>query len=107
MSADTEIARLKSIMGVRSDSALAGALHINKGTVSMWKRRGRVSSYVMQRAEMMAQHGQLATHDSVERIASDIALLHHRLADTRINAAKLAADLEQLAARVRGLGGDA
>lgn len=105
--AATEIAQLKALMGVRSDTALADALRINKGTVSMWKRRGRVSSYVMHRAEMMALHGQIAAGDSVERIASEIALLHHRLSDTRISPAKLAADLEQLAARARAIGGDA
>jgi len=102
-----EIARMKALMGVRSDTALAAALRINKGTVSMWKRRGRVSSCVMHRAEMMAHHGQIAAGDSVERIASEIALLHDRLADTRINATKLADDLEQLAARARAIGGDA
>lgn len=107
MSALAQIADLKALMGVRSDSALATALRINKGTVSMWKRRGRVSMYVMHRAEMMAQHGQIPTGDSLERIASEIALLHHRLDDTRINGAKLASDLEQLAARARALGGDA
>lgn len=107
MSAAAQIADLKAMIGVRSDSALAEALRVNKGTVSMWKRRGQVSSYAMDRAELMARHGQIAQGESIERIASEIALLHHRLQDTRISSHKLAADLEQLAARTRALGGDA
>lgn len=107
MSAAVQIAGIKALMGVRSDSALADVLRINKGTISMWKRRGRVSEYVMRRAELMAEHGQIAPGDSMERIASEIALLNDRLADTRINNTKLANDLERLAARARALSGDA
>ncbi|WP_303763462.1 helix-turn-helix domain-containing protein [Sphingobium yanoikuyae] len=107
MSAAAQIADLKAKMGVRSDTALANALRISKGTVSMWKRRGRVSMYVLRRADLMAQHGQIAPGESMERIASEIALLSERLHDMRISGARLAADLEQLAARARALGGDA
>jgi hypothetical protein len=107
MNVEAEIRTLKALLGVRSDSALAGALHMTRGNVSMWKRRGRVSEGVLRRAELMVEHGQIATSDSVERIASEVALLHHRLADTRISAARLADDLAELAARARAIGGDA
>ena len=104
MSVEAEIMHLKTLLGVRSDSALADALRMGKCNVSMWKRRGRVSAGVLRRAELMAQHGQIEQGDSLERIASEIALLNSRLADTRMNSAKLAADLEQLATRTRALG---
>ncbi|MDT7533756.1 hypothetical protein OVY48_10000 [Sphingobium sp. SA2] len=107
MSVEAEIGGIKALLGVRSDSALAAALHLTKSNVSMWKRRGRVSVQVMRRAELMARHGQIAPVESIELIASEIALLHHRLEDTRISPAKLAVNLEQLAARARALGGDA
>lgn len=104
---EADIARLKALMGVRSDGALAAALRITKSNVSVWKRRGRVSSYAIRRAELMAEHGQVPAGDSMERIAAEIALLHHRLADTRLNPKALAADLAALAKRARALGRDA
>ncbi|NML88370.1 hypothetical protein HHL26_04730 [Sphingobium sp. TB-6] len=106
MSVEAEIAHLKAMMHVRSDTALADSLRITKGAVSTWKRRGRVSMYIMRRAELMVQHGQIAPGDSMERIASEIALLSGRLQDMRFSSKRLADDLEQLAARARALGGD-
>jgi hypothetical protein len=101
-----EIADLKAMVGVRTDSALAEALRLHKGTVSMWKKRGRVSAYIRNRADLMARHGQIVPGENLQRIGSEIALLSNRLTKMPMNAARLADELERLAARTRAIGGD-
>lgn len=107
MNADRQIAAMKAMMGVRSDSGLASALRMGKSNVCNWRKRGFVSNEAMRRARLMAEHGQGNVTDNRERLACDIAQLNERLADTRMNLTRLAEELESLAARARAIGGDA
>jgi len=107
MSAERQIAAMKAMMGVRSDSGLASALRMEKSNVCNWRKRGFVSGEAMRRAELMAEHGQGNVFENRERLACDIALLHERLADTRMNLGRLAEELESLASRARAMAADA
>ncbi|MEC7932248.1 MAG: hypothetical protein VX205_03040 [Pseudomonadota bacterium] len=100
-----EIAALKALVGVRSDTALAAAMRVNRATVCMWRQRNRVPEAAKHRARMMVEHGQVEQRDTLERIASEIAMLHDRLQDMRKNPLVLADDLERLASRARAIGG--
>jgi hypothetical protein len=100
---EADIAQLKAMMGVRSDGGLADAMRLNKTAVAMWRRRSRVPDAAKHRARMMVTHGQLEQRDTMERIAAEIAMLHDRLQDIRLNPGALAADLERLATRARAI----
>lgn len=101
----SEIAALKAMVGVRSDTALADIMRVNRATVCMWRKRNRVPEAARHRAMMMVEHGQVREEDTLERIAAEIAMLHDRLGDMRKNPLVLAQDLEHLAARARAIGG--
>ncbi len=104
MNVEEEIASMKAQMRVGTDEGLARALHMRRESVSMWRRRRRVSDSARHRAQMIALHGALPTLDSMEGIAADVVALGHRLSSGRVDREKVAGILDALAERVRADG---